>query len=109
MILKVAYKVFSVFLVLSLGSHLDYSSAVPRKLPASDLLRYEDSDGEVKLIGKPEGWALRRSTIVTGMEKIMGKLPEDKSRVSLDIEIEEEIDGGDFWKVRRLRGVIFGC
>ena len=30
------------------------------------------------------------------MEKIMGKLPEDKRRVSLDIEIEEEIDGGDY-------------
>ena len=96
MILKVAYKVFSVFLVLPLGSYLDYSSAVPRKLPASDLLRYEDSDGKVKLIAKPEGWALRRSTVVTGMEKIMGKFPEDQRRVSLDIEIEEEIDGGNY-------------
>ena len=77
MTLKVAHKVFSVILVLSLGPYLDYSSAAPRKLPPSDLLCYEDSDGKVKLIAKPEEWALRRSTVVTGMEKIMGKLPGD--------------------------------
>lgn len=67
-----------------------------RELAATDLLRYLDSEGEVRVVAEVGQWASRRAAIVEGMESIMGELPSDGRRVDLDVRVEEEVDAGTY-------------
>jgi dienelactone hydrolase len=63
-------------------------------------LIYRDFTGKPAAVQSVEDWMKRRAEIVRGMEAVMGKLPGDAKRCSLDMQIEEEVDGDTF--VRRL-------
>jgi hypothetical protein len=72
----------------------------PPRLPRDNLLLYRGSDGKAVPIKTATDWAKRRAEIVHGMEAVMGKLPGDDKRCPLDVNVEEEVDGGTY--VRRL-------
>ena len=64
------------------------------------MLAFHDATGRVQPVKTPADWALRRSEIVRGMVRVMGKLPGAERRCALDVKIEEEADCGTY--VRRL-------
>ncbi|MCA9081770.1 MAG: acetylxylan esterase, partial [Planctomycetaceae bacterium] len=70
-----------------------------QRLPRENLLVYRDAAGNVQPVSSVEEWQLRRREVIVGMQKIMGALPGDEKRCSLDVEIEEEVDCGTY--VRR--------
>lgn len=70
------------------------------RLPRDNLLVYRGPAGEVLPVKSPEDWAQRRAEVVRGMQAVMGKLPGDEKRCPLEMQVEEEVDGGTY--VRRL-------
>jgi len=52
------------------------------------------------LIDSPEDWAMRRQQILSGMERVMGSLPDCGQRVPLDVRIESEVDTGKYIRKR---------
>ncbi len=75
-------------------------AADPSRLPRDNLLLFHDAGGTVQPVKSLADWEQRRAEIRRGMEAVMGRLPGQEKRVPLDVEIEEEVDGGTF--VRRL-------
>lgn len=72
----------------------------PQHLDRNNLLQYRDADGNVQQVTTPADWQKRRAEILVAMQEVMGKLPGDDRRVPLEMEVEEEGDGGTY--VRRL-------
>lgn len=72
----------------------------PDRLPRENLLVYRAEDGRVTPVKSVEDWRRRRSEILTGAKKVMGRLPGDEKRCPLDLKIEEEVDCGNY--IRRL-------
>ena len=70
------------------------------RLDRHTLLQYRDADGNVRPVTAPEEWQFRRAEILRGMQEVMGKLPGDERRVSLDVQVVEEADAGTY--IRRL-------
>ncbi|MEQ1828093.1 MAG: alpha/beta hydrolase [Pirellula sp.] len=70
------------------------------RLPRENLMVYRDQSGALHDVTTSDGWMMRRREIVAGMESVMGKLPGDEKRCPLDVQVEEEFDGGSY--VRRL-------
>src|SRR5262249_7675531 len=70
------------------------------RLPRDNLLLYRGADGKPVAVKSVEDWAKRRAEVVRGMETVMGKLPGEAKRCTLDVKVEEEVDGGTY--VRRL-------
>lgn len=75
-------------------------AAEPPRLPRDNLLIYRDSAGKPQPVKTLDDWAKRRAEIFRGIESVMGKLPGKEKIVPLDMQVEEEVDGGDY--VRRL-------
>jgi dienelactone hydrolase len=75
-------------------------AAEPSRLPRDNLLVYRDDDGAVRPVKSLDDWGKRRTEILRGMEAVMGKLPGKEKIVPLDVQIEEEFDGGSY--IRRL-------
>lgn len=88
-----------IFIVFIFGASFSVAEAPPR-LPRDQLLVYRGADGKPAPVRSVEDWARRRAEVVRGMESVMGKLPGDRKRCSLDLKIEEEVDCGSH--VRRL-------
>lgn len=63
------------------------------------LLVYLDPSGQEHRIGTPQAWQVRLGHILSNMQLVMGPMPGDDRRVSLDVRIVEECRTSDF--VRR--------
>jgi dienelactone hydrolase len=65
------------------------------KLKHDDLLRFLDDDGQIHPVRSENDWANRRRQILDAMQEVMGKLPGDDRKVSLDLKVEseEQLDG----------------
>lgn len=61
-----------------------------------DLSNYKDADGHDCAIASPGDWRLRRGHLIENMQLVMGYLPPDRTKVPLDIKVEEEVDAGSF-------------
>jgi hypothetical protein len=72
----------------------------PTRLDRNNLLQYRDANGEVQLATTPAQWQRRRAEIVRGMQEVMGQFPSDDRRVSLELQVEREVDAGSY--VRQL-------
>jgi dienelactone hydrolase len=70
------------------------------RLSQFNLLQYRNADGEIHDVDKPEHWALRKREIIQAVQQVMGKMPGQDRRVSLAIEIDEEVDAGSY--IRKL-------
>lgn len=73
---------------------------LPARLDRHELLQYRGPDGAVLPVKTSADWQRRREEIINSMQAVMGKLPGDERRVSLDIKVEEDVDAGTY--VRRL-------
>jgi len=69
------------------------------RLSRTNLLSYQNAAGEIVPATTKEEWAKRRAVIVGGMQKVIGTLPSSDKRCTLDPQIIEEVDCGDY--VRR--------
>jgi len=74
--------------------------AEPPRLPRDNLLLYRDAEGKPQPVRSLDDWSKRRNEIIRGAASVMGKLPGKEKFVPLDVQIEEEVDGGTY--VRRL-------
>ncbi len=75
-------------------------AADPPRLPRDNLLLYRGPEGKPVPVKTIADWRRRRAEILRGMEVVMGPLPGKEKRCTLDLKIEEEVDGETF--VRRL-------
>jgi hypothetical protein len=82
----------------SIGITADDASTT--RLARTNLLLYRKADGSVAPVEGIGDWQKRRTSILEGMQQIMGPLPGREKRCSLDPEISEEVDCGDY--LRRL-------
>jgi dienelactone hydrolase len=71
-----------------------------RHLSRDNLLVYNSAEGQQQPVRNIEDWRIRRRQILDGMQSVMGELPGDKKRCSLEVETESEVDCGSY--VRRL-------
>lgn len=84
---------------LTFGSLL-YSQTPQLRLDRNHPLLYVDQSGRTSIARTPVQWKMRRAVILTGMQSIMGKLPDKAKRCPLDVTIQEEVDCGKY--IRRL-------
>ena len=78
----------------------DQVIAAEPRLPRDNLLLFRDDAGHPQPVKSLEDWGKRRAEILRGMKVVMGKLPGEEKIVPLDLQVEEEFDGGSY--VRRL-------
>jgi hypothetical protein len=69
------------------------------RLPRGNLLVYRAENGEIRKVASVDDWLKRRAEILLGMQDVMGALPGDEKRCSLELKIESETDCGTY--VRR--------
>ncbi|PQO46422.1 alpha/beta hydrolase [Blastopirellula marina] len=72
----------------------------PQRLPRENLLVYRDKANHPRPVESIDDWQKRRSEIIAGMQTVMGQLPGEEKRCTLDVQVEEEVDCGKY--VRRL-------
>jgi len=71
----------------------------PPRLERTNLLIYANQHGEVLPVKSITDWQKRRALILQAMQTVMGPLPANDKRCSLEMRTEEEVDCGAF--VRR--------
>lgn len=87
-------------LSLLVGLFCAVAAADPPRLPRDNLLLFHNDAGQPQPVKSLDDWSNRRAEIFRGMESVMGKLPGREKIVPLDMQVEEEVDGGTY--VRRL-------
>ncbi len=70
------------------------------RLPRDNLLVYRAANDEIVAVKSPADWQHRRAEIVRGMETVMGRLPGNEKRIPFEMNIDEEVDCGNY--IRRL-------
>jgi dienelactone hydrolase len=65
-------------------------------LPHADLMVYCTSHGEVAPVIRKEDWQKRRALILQNMQSVMGSVPKEDRRCSLELKVEAEVDEGSF-------------
>jgi dienelactone hydrolase len=70
-------------------------TVAPARLPVTNLLVYRASD-KVLPANSTNDWLLRRSEVIAGMERVMGKFPDRSRACALDIETRSEEDAGSY-------------
>jgi dienelactone hydrolase len=75
-------------------------ATIPAMLDRDQLLSFVDARGAVAPVRTVEDWEVRRASILTAMQEIMGPLPGTEKRSPLEVKTEEEVDCGSY--VRRL-------
>ena len=83
-----------------LAARAEPQATTKPRLDRFNLLEFRDESGEPRAVSSPQEWEERRAEIVAGMESVMGKFPEDRSRATPAVEVKEEADVGSY--VRRL-------
>lgn len=76
------------------------TKSVSSRSMRTNLLVYWSSSGNSMPVRNVEDWQRRRASIVEAAQRIMGRLPGTEKRCSLEPQIGEEVDCGDY--VRRL-------
>ncbi|MFN0019915.1 MAG: DUF2920 family protein [Pirellulaceae bacterium] len=95
----VRYKTPSGVFVISYGAgfpvgRFEPDPATPVYQEHQDLTYYLDRFGERRKIATTADWEVRRQHVLSGMQRVMGQLPGESCRVSLDVKIlEEKTDG----------------
>ena len=79
---------------------LGFPASAHSQITRDDLLGYAAADGRVLPVRTVEDWAHRRAAILKAAQEIMGPLPGAEKASPLDVQVTEEIDGGNY--VRRL-------
>lgn len=82
------------------GSSTACTFAAEPRLPRDNLLVFRNDAGQTQPVKTLGDWAQRQAEIRRGIESVMGNLPGKEKIVPLDMQIEEEFDGGKY--VRRL-------
>jgi pimeloyl-ACP methyl ester carboxylesterase len=83
--------------VMSPGRAADAETAYETtRLPPDNLLWFHDSRGHIKPVHSKADWSKRRKEILSGMQQVMGPLPDHKKRCALEMEVGEEIDCGGY-------------
>lgn len=88
----------TVFVGMSFGALAAH--AEPPRLPRDNLLLYHDAEGKPQPVRSLQDWTKRRDEIIRGAALVMGRPPGKEKIVPLDVQIEEEFDGGKY--IRRL-------
>lgn len=70
------------------------------RLDRNKLLEYRGADGDVHPVKTTHDWQQRRAAILRAMQEVMGPLPGDDRRASLDVIVTEEADLDSY--IRRL-------
>ena len=86
--------------LLAAGGFAVAAEPAIRKLESDHLLQFIDARGAIAPVKTVADWKLRRASILTAMQEIMGPLPGPEKRCPLDVKIDEEVDCGRY--VRRL-------
>ena len=71
-------------------------AADPVTLSRTNLLAFLDSRGVLHKVRATQDWAMRRASILRAMQQVMGPFPGPEKRCPLDLQIEEEVDCGDY-------------
>jgi len=58
-----------------------------------NLMVYADGQGQLRPVASTTDWQRRRADILANMQLVMGEMPPDSRRVSLDMQVLEETDG----------------
>jgi dienelactone hydrolase len=66
----------------------------------SDLLNFIDPSGERRSVKHAFDWGVRRSHILSNMQRVMGTLPKPARRVPLDVKIVEKSDTKKYVRLR---------
>ena len=77
-------------------------SAVPfslTRLDHTNLLIYRDRHNDIKPVKSRSDWRVRRASILSCMQEVMGPLPGKEKHCPLDMKVTEEVDCGSY--VRR--------
>jgi hypothetical protein len=87
-------------LVVAMSACSLVAAADPVRLSRNNLLQYRDSNDNIQPVKRPGDWQQRHAEILRGMQEVMGPLPDENRRVTLDVKVIEEADAGTY--VRRL-------
>jgi len=85
-------------LVALLGAALSVGAA--EKLSHTNLLQFIAADGSVRAVRTTNDWNGRRESILRAMQEVMGPFPGAEKRCPLQIQIEEEVDCGEYIRRR---------
>lgn len=69
---------------------------VPSYRDHTQLLVYQDASGHEQPVRTADEWAVRRQQILTGMQAVMGPLPDRVVREPLDAQLREEEQGDGY-------------
>jgi dienelactone hydrolase len=72
----------------------------PARLERTNLLIFRNEQGDVMPVKSVADWQKRRSSILQGMQEVMGPLPGKEKRCPLEVRIDDEVDCESY--VRRL-------
>jgi dipeptidyl aminopeptidase/acylaminoacyl peptidase len=67
--------------------------------PRSHLFNYTDEYGSEKTVRTAKDWGKKRSQIISGMEKAMGKLPDRPADHDFEIVITESFTGDSYTRL----------
>ncbi len=86
-----------VLVVCSLGLLGDFACSAPAaELDHSELLTYQDANGETRPVKSAKDWAKRREQILAGMQEAMGKLPDRSHLPAFDAKVLARQTGNGF-------------
>jgi dienelactone hydrolase len=72
------------------------NSAPPTYPDKTRLLIYRDADGTEHPVKNAADWSKRRAHILANMQEVMGPLPDASNKVSLDVQVAEEVQVGGY-------------
>jgi dienelactone hydrolase len=64
-----------------------------------NLLQFHDAKGKVHRVANLNDWPRRKTAILAAMQEVMGPLPGPEKRCPLHVQVQEEVDCGEY--VRR--------
>jgi dienelactone hydrolase len=89
------YPGYWILTFLAFSAAASAQTASPARLPSTNLLVYRASDNLLP-VKSTSDWLLRRSEIISALERVMGKLPDRSRACPLDIQTRSEEDAGSY-------------
>ena len=87
-----------VLAAMTTAATVETNSAI--RLDRTNLLAYRNQQGEIAPVRSTADWQKRRAAILESMQEVMGPLPGKARHCPLDVQIEEEVDCGDYIRRR---------
>src|SRR4051812_9881028 len=75
---------------------LPCACAAQTALTRTNLLQFLDSKGKLHRVSNLSDWRCRKAAILDTMQEVMGPLPGPEKRCALYVQIEEEVDCGEY-------------